>query len=43
VHGYLRIDADRVAEFLAKAPAAFTDFAHAIRRWLAAVSAPPSA
>ncbi len=35
VHGYLRIDPDRLAEFLDRAPADFSDFARAIRRWLA--------
>jgi uncharacterized protein YutE (UPF0331/DUF86 family) len=35
VHGYLRVDADRVADFLAKAPSDFSDFAREIRRWLA--------
>lgn len=34
VHGYLRVDPDRVADFLAKAPADFSDFARKIRRWL---------
>lgn len=35
VHDYLRIDPDRVAEYLAKAPAEFSDFARAVRAWLA--------
>lgn len=34
VHGYLRVEPRRVAEFLAKAPADFSDFALAVRRWL---------
>jgi uncharacterized protein YutE (UPF0331/DUF86 family) len=35
VHDYLRIDPDRVAVFLSKAPADFSEFAHAVREWLA--------
>jgi len=35
VHGYLRVDPDRVADYLAKAPADFSDFARQIRVWLA--------
>jgi uncharacterized protein YutE (UPF0331/DUF86 family) len=35
VHDYLRIDPDRVAEYLGKAPADFSEFAHAVRKWLA--------
>lgn len=34
VHGYLRVDPDRVAEVLATAPSLFSDFARAIRDWL---------
>lgn len=34
VHGYLRVDQDRVRESLRKAPADFSDFARAIRQWL---------
>jgi uncharacterized protein YutE (UPF0331/DUF86 family) len=34
VHDYLRIDPDRVAEYLSKAPIDFSDFAHEIRDWL---------
>lgn len=34
VHGYLRVDPDRVAEHLAAAPSRFSDFAGAIREWL---------
>lgn len=34
VHGYLRVDPDRVAEVLATAPSRFSDFARAIREWL---------
>lgn len=36
VHGYLRLDPDRVARSLTTAPADFTDFAGAVRGWLAA-------
>ena len=35
VHGYLRVDIDRVAEVLARAPSDFADFARAVREWLA--------
>jgi len=35
VHGYLRVDPDRVADHLAKAPTDFSDFARQIRDWLA--------
>ena len=35
VHGYLRIDPTRVADYVRRAPADFTDFALAIRAWLA--------
>lgn len=35
VHGYLKLDADRVAEILAQAPQRFSSFARAIREWLA--------
>ena len=34
VHGYLRVDPDRVAEMLARAPRDFSAFAHALRHWL---------
>ena len=34
VHGYLRIDPARVAEYLARAPSDFSEFARAIRSWL---------
>lgn len=34
VHGYLRIDSDKVAEMLAKAPADFSAFAQAVRSWM---------
>jgi uncharacterized protein YutE (UPF0331/DUF86 family) len=34
VHGYLRVDPDRVADYLAKAPADFSDFARQVRAWL---------
>lgn len=35
VHGYLRVDPDRVADYLEKAPTDFSDFARQIRDWLA--------
>ncbi len=35
VHGYLRVDPARVAEFLARAPEDFSAFAREIRQWLA--------
>lgn len=34
VHGYLRVDPDRVAEVLSAAPARFSEFARAVREWL---------
>jgi uncharacterized protein YutE (UPF0331/DUF86 family) len=34
VHGYLRIDPDRVADALARAPRDFSDFARTVREWL---------
>lgn len=34
VHGYLRIDAARVAEHLARAPSDFSALARAVRAWL---------
>ncbi len=34
VHDYLRIDPDRVADYLSTAPADFSEFAHEIRNWL---------
>ncbi len=37
VHGYLELDPDRVADHLAKAPAAFSEFLRAIRACLANV------
>jgi uncharacterized protein YutE (UPF0331/DUF86 family) len=37
VHGYLRIDPDRVAESLAKAPPDFSGFVHTVREWLITV------
>jgi len=37
VHGYLRVDPDRVADCLAKAPADFSEFARQVRDWFAAV------
>lgn len=38
VHGYLRVDPDRVADVLSKAPADFSSFAVAVRAWLARVT-----
>ncbi len=38
VHGYLRVDPGRVAEFLTKAPSDFSDFARAVRQWLTATA-----
>ncbi len=35
VHGYMRVDPERVADFLVKAPADFSAFARALRSWLA--------
>lgn len=35
VHDYLRVDPDRVADYLAKAPADFSEFARQLREWLA--------
>lgn len=40
VHGYLRIDPQRVAEHLAAAPARFSAFASQIRQWMATVDRP---
>jgi uncharacterized protein YutE (UPF0331/DUF86 family) len=34
VHGYVALDADRVAALLSRAPADFSDFIGAVRRWL---------
>ncbi|MFI5398120.1 MAG: DUF86 domain-containing protein [Candidatus Binatia bacterium] len=34
VHDYLRIDPDRVADYLSKTPVEFSEFAHEIRDWL---------
>jgi uncharacterized protein YutE (UPF0331/DUF86 family) len=34
VHGYLRVDPDRVADYLAKAPSDFSEFASQVRDWL---------
>ncbi len=39
VHGYLRIDFDKVAHVLAKAPSDFSVFARAIRAWLTTATA----
>ena len=38
VHGYLRVDPERVAGFFARAPQDFTDYARAIRGWLERVT-----
>lgn len=38
VHDYLRIDPTRVADFLARAPKDFSDFARATRKWLKQVA-----
>ena len=38
VHGYLTVDAERVAEALSRAPGDFSAFLGAIRRWLATVA-----
>ena len=38
VLGYLRVDPDRVADVLSKAPADFSEFAVAVRRWLGQVT-----
>jgi uncharacterized protein YutE (UPF0331/DUF86 family) len=37
VHGYLRIDPERVADNLAQAPTDFSEFARQIRVWLGSV------
>lgn len=37
VHGYVRLDANRVAEVLAEAPERFSALARAIRAWLESV------
>ena len=34
VHGYLRVDPDRVAHFLQGSPSRFSEFARAVRAWL---------
>ena len=34
VHGYLRVDPERVAAHLERAPAVFSDFVRDVRRWL---------
>lgn len=34
VHGYLRLDPERVSEQLATAPSRFSDFSRAVRAWL---------
>lgn len=38
VHGYLTLDADRVADVLSRAPSDFSDFIGAVRRWLSTVA-----
>jgi uncharacterized protein YutE (UPF0331/DUF86 family) len=35
VHGYLRVDPERVREALGSAPADFSAFARAVREWMA--------
>jgi uncharacterized protein YutE (UPF0331/DUF86 family) len=40
VHGYLRIDRERVAEYLRTGPSRFAEFARAIRAWLATAGRP---
>jgi uncharacterized protein YutE (UPF0331/DUF86 family) len=37
VHGYMRLDSERVAQVLSDAPERFSAFALALRRWLASV------
>ena len=37
VHGYLRIDPERVSEHLTRAPARFSEFSRQIRSWMAEV------
>ncbi len=34
VHGYLRVDPDRVAHFLQVSPSRFSEFARVVRAWL---------
>ena len=34
VHGYLKVDAQRVEAYLAAAPDCFSEFSRDIRRWL---------
>lgn len=41
VHGYLRLDPERVASHLKDAPAVFADFARAVRRWMEKLEEPP--
>lgn len=38
VHGYLRLDLAIVSDALERAPADFSDFASAVRAWMAALS-----
>ncbi len=38
VHGYLRVDPDRVREALGAAPGQFADFAAAVRQWLGSIA-----
>ncbi len=38
VHGYLRVEPERVAEFLARAPQDFSDYARVVRGWLERVA-----
>ena len=41
VHGYLRLDPQRVWEYLQDAPARFSEFGRDVRQWLARLSAAP--
>jgi uncharacterized protein YutE (UPF0331/DUF86 family) len=40
VHGYLRLDPERVAEYLRASPSRLADFARAVRAWLATCERP---
>jgi uncharacterized protein YutE (UPF0331/DUF86 family) len=42
VHGYLRVDPDEVADYLARAPGDFSEFARQIRDWLARTCKAPA-
>jgi uncharacterized protein YutE (UPF0331/DUF86 family) len=41
VHGYLRLDPDRVIGYLGAAPALFSEFARDVRKWLASLPSSP--